>query len=77
MSETNAAATGGAPRLTRGQAFARGTRQNSEGLAYLIAGAMPWLVETFVPMPVPPEVVNLGTALLTGLAVRVREGLRG
>ena len=55
-----------------GAKAARGARESSEGLAYLIAGAMPWLVDTYLGTDIPDSVVNLATAFIVGMAVRAR-----
>lgn len=53
--------------------LADGTRRNAEGLGYIVAVSLPWLLNDVIGYPVPAEVQSALIAGVISIAVRVRE----
>lgn len=59
--------------MTRVQRAAQGTRDNAEGIGYGVAVLLPWITRDVFGIEVPLEVLSVGAAALTSIAVRLKE----
>ncbi|WP_163557571.1 hypothetical protein [Halomonas sp. NO4] len=58
---------------TRVKKVIEGSRNNAEGAGYALAVALPTLLEQGFGVSVTPEMLSIGAALVTSVAVRIKE----